>query len=189
MKFGLREALFTLVLMLIPVGAWWFIFRPQNANNASLKEEIALRQAKLQKLNLALGTIGDLEAEIESLEEAIAYFQSKLPGEKEIDKILQEIWLLAEDNNLKAKSIRPLNRKSALFTNESSPQAEQPIAIQLEGNFSGFYAFLLALEDQPRIMRVGRMNIEVPSRSPGPGYVEIGLEISIFFEPNAKGQS
>ena len=34
MKFGLREMIFVGLLMLIPVGAWWFVFRPQNTENA-----------------------------------------------------------------------------------------------------------------------------------------------------------
>ena len=30
MKFGLREIVFVVLLMAIPVGAYWFVFRPQN---------------------------------------------------------------------------------------------------------------------------------------------------------------
>ena len=33
--------------------------------------------------------------------------------------------------------------------------SEQPILMNLEGDFRGFYTFLQALERQPRIMRIG----------------------------------
>lgn len=190
MKFGLRETIFIVLLMLIPVGAWWFVFRPQNARNAEMHRQIETRQAKLRKINKTAATIGDLEKQIESLSEAIGYFKSKLPDEKEIDKILQEIWILAESNDLQAKSVRTRLRKSKQsgFLAEDSEQAEQPIVVQLVGDFRGFYAFLLALESQPRIMRIRTMNLEKKDKCP-PGYVSAEFEMSIFFERKRKERS
>ena len=40
MKFGIREIVFMVVLAAIPVGAWWFVFRPSNARNARMLAEI-----------------------------------------------------------------------------------------------------------------------------------------------------
>ena len=186
MKFGLREIIFIVVLMVIPVGAWWFVFRPQNMQNAEMRRQIEVRQAKLRQLNQVLGTIGDLEQQIATLGEAIEYFESKLPPEKEIDKILREIWLLAESNNLQANSIRTLVRKGpGGFTAEGGAQSEQPIQVQLEGDFMGFYAFLLALENQPRIMRIGRMSLRAGDKVPR-GRIGADFELSIFFEKAAK---
>jgi len=184
MKFGLREIVFISLLMLIPVGAWWFVFRPQNTRNVEMRRQIEARQAKLRDLNLATGTLGDLKSEIGSLTKAITFFQSKLPSEKEIDKILQEIWLLAESNKLNTKSIRTLDRKTdSIFTTEESDQSEQPIAIHLEGDFRGFYSFMLALENQPRIMRIRSMKLTKIEQGPE-GSMMAEFEMSIFFERN-----
>jgi Tfp pilus assembly protein PilO len=182
MKFGLREIVFIVLLMAIPMGAYWFVFRPQNIQNEEMRKHIEAKQAKLRELNKATGTIGDLRAEITSLTEAIDYFQSKLPSEKEVDKILQEIWLMAENNELAAKSIRTLERNSSRsFLDEHDSQAEQPIAVQLEGDFRGFYSFLLALENQPRIMRIRQMKVE-KLREAEQGQIKVDFEMSIFFE-------
>jgi len=186
MKFGLREIIFIVLLMAIPVGAWWFVFHPQNTANAEMREQIDARQAELQQLNKAMGTIGNLEREIKSLSQAIKYFQSKLPNEKEIDKILQEIWVLAETNHLNTKGIRTLKKTTnSSFLETGSDQAEQPIAVELEGDFLGFYAFLLSLENQPRIMRIRKMHLQ-SSEKDNNGQISASFEMSIFFEHNSE---
>jgi len=189
MKLGLREIVFLVLLMVIPVGAWWFVFRPQDTSNAKMKQEIQARQAKLDQLNMVLKAKGDLESQIDSLSQAISFFESRLPQEKEIDQILREVWLLAEANKLKAKSIRTLVRKGAGgFISDQDDQSEQPIQVQLEGDFMGFYAFLLALEKQPRIMRISRMTLETDAKIPT-GRIAADFELSVFFEKSDKEES
>lgn len=186
MRLGLRETIFALILMSIPVGAWWFVFRPRKAHDVEMLKQVELRRAKLQNLNKATGTIGDLKKEVASLTKAIAFFQSKLPSEKEIDKVLKELWIPAEANRLITKSIRTLERASEKsFTSPGGPYAEQPIAMQLEGDFRGFYAFLQAMENQPRIMRIHRMTLKKPDKGPE-GRLQATFVMSIFFERSDK---
>ena len=140
--------------------------------------QIEARQERLRELNQATATLGDLKKEIASLEEAIRFFQSKLPNEKEMDKVLREVWRLAEANHLATKSIRtlPVDDKVA-----AAGPREQPIAVQLEGDFRGFYGFLQALENQPRIMRINSMTVGKLKDAPE-GQVQAAFNMSIFFE-------
>ena len=184
MKFGLREVVFLVILLAIPLGAWWFVFRPLNAHNTEMRREIAAKQEKLKALNRTTGTIGNLKKEIAALSKAVAFFESKLPSEKEIDKVLQEAWRLAEANKLITKSIRTLDRKNSAFTTPASSHREQPIAVQLEGEFMGLYAFLQALENQPRIMRIRRMKLSKLAKAPQ-GRVRAEFTMSVFFEKEA----
>jgi len=186
MKFGLREIVFVVLLMGIPVVSWWFVFRPQNAQCQEMRAQIEAKQARLRELNRATATIGDLRDRIGKLEKAMAYFRSKLPSEKEIDKVLQEIWRLAESNQLRAKSIRTMDRTKGPTAFASNGEfCEQPIAVQLEGGFLGFYAFLQALENQPRIMRIQKMDLAKP-RSGVQGDMQVDFNMSIFFEGASK---
>lgn len=184
MKIGVREIVFAVLLTAVPVGAWWFVFKPDNERNGKMMAEIQNRQSKLASLNKATATIGDLKNEIDSLGEAVKFFRSKLPNEKEIDKVLREVWRIAEANKLTTKSIRPLKATpEQLITDPNGPYAEQPITIQLEGPFQGFYEFLLALEAQPRIVRIQQMSIERPQKA-DEGMVKANCTLSIFFERN-----
>jgi Tfp pilus assembly protein PilO len=161
------------------MAAYAYVFRPQNLRNAKMLQQIEARQERLRELNMATATIGDLKKEIASLEEAIRFFQSKLPNEKEMDKVLREIWRLAEANQLMAKSIRtlPLSEQAAT----SAGPCEQPIAVQLEGDFRGFYGFLQSLENQPRIMRINKMTVGKLKNAPE-GQVQVNFDMSIFFD-------
>jgi len=188
MKFGPREMIVLVLLLAVPIGAWWFVFKPQNAQNALVRQEIEAKQDKLKALNRAVSTIGNLRKEIDSLNAAVAFFQSKLPSEKEIDKVLQEVWLLAERNELKTKSIRTLKRSRSSAGTPAGPHAEQPIAMELEGDFMGFYTFLQALENQPRIMRIHELTIENDLRR-GKGHVKASFTMSVFFEPAEKDRT
>jgi len=182
MRFGLREKAFIALLVAIPVAEWWFVFRPYNARKAEMIRRIESQQAKLSAANRIAAAIGDLMKEIDSLTQAIDFFHSLLPTEKEIDKVLQETWQLAEANRLITKSIRPLARKNnPAFASPASNYAEQLIAVQLEGNFSGFHAFLLSLENQPRIVKIRDMNLEELNKGPR-GYIRAYFVMSVFFE-------
>ncbi len=186
MKFGLRETVFLVLLMVIPFGAWWFVFNPQSDRNAEMRSQIEARQAKLQQLSETLRSADDLQGQIDDITSAMDYFESKLPHEKEIDKILQEIWVLAKANNLRPDEIRcQIRGKKNLVLGANSRHSEQSIRITVDGGFRGFYAFLLALENQPRIMRIQTMKLKIPRKGPA-GEINAEFEMSVFFERNQK---
>lgn len=181
MKNHMRELVFVALLAGIPTASWWWIFRPQNAQAADMRKQIEFKQQRLRDLNRATGTIGDLKLRIQKLQEAMSYFRSRLPNEKEIDKVLQEAWQLAEANRLQTRSIRTLERNEANSSITGQPCAEQPISVSLEGSFLGFYSFLQSLENQPRIMRIKSMHLKRPQEGPE-GDVQADFTMSIFFE-------
>ena len=183
MTFGGREIVILVLIVAIPVGAWWTVFRPQNDHNNQMRREIEAKQEKLKALNHAMGTIGDLKKEITELTAAVKFFESKLPNEKEIDKVLQEVWHLAEANELKTRSIRTLKPRSTQTTRR---HREQPIAVQLTGNYMGLYTFLQALENQPRIMKIRTMTLTKLEKAPE-GHVQADFVMSVFFEPADRG--
>ncbi len=182
MKIGLRELVFILLLAAIPVTAWYFVFRPRTARSQEIQREVQIKRRRLEALNRATGTIGDLQGEIESLQKAITFFRSRLPNAKDIDKVLQEVWRLAESSRLVTKSIRTADTSGQYASLVSDdPYGEQPIIMELTGDFMGLYTFLQAMENQPRITRIHRLSIETLD-SPGDGVVKAELVLSIFFE-------
>jgi Tfp pilus assembly protein PilO len=184
MKLGLRELIFALLIVAIPLGSWWFVFRPRNAREVQMVQQIEAKQAKLQQLNATIGAIGDIQGEIASLEKGIGFLQSKLPSEKEIDKVLQEVWRLAETNKLITKSIRTMDKPDVSYA-AAAAQAEQPIQMKLEGDFRGFYAFMLALENQPRIMRIKKLVLTKPEKMQD-GFMQATFEMTVFFDRSEK---
>lgn len=181
MRSGPREILFIAVLIAIPLVTWWYVIRPRNACAAQIRRAVHVKQAELKALNRTKGAIGDLKKEIADLTKAIAFFESKLPSEKEIDKVLHSLWQLAKSNKLVTKGIRTQDRRNPTDAELASQHCDQPIAMQLEGEFMNFYAFLQALENEPRIMRIRDMKVIQSPEAPE-GYVQAEFTISVFFE-------
>lgn len=187
-----RQGVFVLLLLGIVVGAWYFLFHPRDLEDQQMRMAIAAKQRQLQKLNRATATIGNLKEEIANLDKAIQFFQSKLPNEKEMDKVLEEVWRLAENNNLTTKGIYATRSNgTSPFVPAGATQIEQPIKMEFVGDFMGFYSFLIALEAQPRIMRIREIKLEPANRGPDDkeGLVKASVVMSIFFENQSNRKS
>lgn len=177
MKFTFREFFFILVLMALPVAAYYFVFEPRNVQIAAARDEIKKKQAKLDELNAATRGINDLGEQIDRLQKTIDLFEEKLPAEREVEVILREVWQLATGNKLNPKSIRT---DKAITTAHYS---ELPMKMTILGNFDGFYNFLLELEKLPRITRMPKMTLKkLPEDE---GAVEATVILSIFYESKA----
>ncbi|MBC8374198.1 MAG: type 4a pilus biogenesis protein PilO [Planctomycetes bacterium] len=191
MKPSPREIVFALVLLAIPMAAWQLEFVPRRRRQNELKQAIAAKQAKLDRLfekKQLSGAIGDLRSQIAEGKEIVAIFRSRLPDEKDIDQIVKEIWRLAKSSKLSPTSLRTIPpRKNSRFTNPDGPHGEQPLLIQLEGSFTGLYSFMLDMESQSRIMRVRQMTLKKPEKGLS-GQVSATIEFSIFFE-RKKGET
>ncbi len=180
MRFGLREALFVLLLLGMPAAAYFFVFQPRNEQIAEARKEVAQKQAKLTELEKATKSIDDLGAEIDELKEAISFVEQQLPAQREVDVILREVWELAAKHKLRPESVRP---------DKIVPQShytELPIKLVIVGDFDGFYEFLLALEDLPRITRLPQMKLQkLQGKDVDDGAMKADLVLSIFFEGRA----
>lgn len=151
-----------------------FVVYPLLERTAADQQAIRARRAELVKVQRVVSRISDLKQEIKRLEDALAFFEDRLPEEREIDVILREVWLTADSNSLSPRRIqtdRP----------ENHPRYNtQPITMTLEGGFGRFYEFLLGLERLPRITKVRQMQI---TKSPTQeGVVEADLLMDIFCE-------
>lgn len=176
MRFGIRELLFIVLLLALPALAWWLVFEPANEQIELAREEITAKQEKLDQLELATEQLDDLGKEIDRLSEAVDLFEDKLPAQKEVEVVLKDVWQLAARHDLKPSSVRtdrPVR---------SSRYSELPLRMVIQGDFDGFYSFLLDLEQLSRITRIPNMKLTRRSRE-GEGQMEAVFTLSIFFEP------
>jgi Tfp pilus assembly protein PilO len=184
MKFGLREFIFFLVLLAVPVASYYYVFKPRNLEIQRANEEISTKQARLDTLAAVAEKIDDIGLEIERGRESVKMVEAKLPTAQDVEGILEQAWQIARRNALtliSVKSDKPV--PAALYM-------EQPLKVVMEGHFDGFYQFLLELENLPRITRIFHMKVEksgakggpVPENLP-PGSMRAEFTLSIYFEP------
>ena len=176
MKFGIRELLFVCVMVGLLVCTYLFVFKRANEKRAGLLSDIELKQRTLTNLQQATAGIQDLNNKIAELQQAIKFFESKLPQGKEVDKILDDVTKMVSANNLETKSFKTLK------VERNANYSEQPIQMSLSGDFNGFYAFLLQLEKLQRLTRVSDMTLQkISDRN---GEMQAQITLSIFFEPD-----
>ncbi len=186
MRFGVRELIFLVVLLAVPVASWWYVFKPRNAEIQQAHREIEIKQAKLDKLREVAKRIDDIGLAIEQGREAVELVEAKLPNREQVEDILENVWQLAKRNHLILKSIKSEKPVPAAL------YMEQPLRMIVTGRFDGFYQFLLEIENLSRITRVPRMKLERLDKTGGldaaefdSGLMTAEFTLSIYFEPPA----
>jgi type IV pilus assembly protein PilO len=186
MRFGIREIIFFIVLMAVPIASFVYFFKPNNERINKAREEIEDKQAQLTRLEAITDRLDDLGLAIANGRESISLIEQKLPDEEGVDDILEQIWQNAKRNKQTVKSVKSKSKvPAAMFM-------ELPLDMVMEGNFDGFYQFLIELENLSRITRVHNMHVERISAQTNPGSDEIRpgtarakFTLSIYFESRA----
>ncbi|MEN6337758.1 MAG: type 4a pilus biogenesis protein PilO [Phycisphaerales bacterium] len=177
MTSGLRQAIFFILLVGVAFAGYQYMIKPANQNLAESKRRVDGKRAKLVDFEAATSKAGDFNKQVEQLQEAVRFFESKLPPTSEVHKVLEQVTVIAQKQGLKPKTIKTLQQR------DSNGYIEQPLTMNLVGDFTAFYSFLLELEKLPRIMKLRELKLDKPSD----GSSEIGAEfiLSIFFQNKA----
>jgi type IV pilus assembly protein PilO len=162
------------VLVALACLAYELMIKPANKSLAEQKSRMDEKMAKLSEFKTATAATEGLTKQLEELEEAIVFFESKLPPTSEIDKVLRDVTVIGEEQGLKAKTIKTLQHK------DNSGYIEQPLRMELVGNFNSFYSFLLELEKLPRIMKI--RELELRKQVNGEGQITTSFIVGIFFQ-------
>ncbi len=177
MTSGLRKLVFFILLVAVALGGWRFMIKPANRALAEAKQSVEGKRAKLKEFEDATAKADDLNKQLTQLQEAIRFFESKLPPTSEIHKVLEQVTVIAQKQGLKPKTIRTLVPK------DNSGYVEQPLEMKWVGDFNSFYSFLLEIEKLPRIMKLRQLNLEKENTAEG----KVGADfiLSIFFQNKA----
>ena len=169
-----RKVVFFILLLGVAVVGYQYMIKPANANLAEAKSRVDTKVAQLAKFQQATAAAEDLTKQLEQLKEAIGFFESRLPHKSQIHEVLEQVTVIAQKEGLEPKTIRTLTEK------DNSGYIEQPLKMELVGNFSSFYSFLLELENLPRIMKIRELKLE--KQKTDEGQIAANFIVSIFFQ-------
>jgi Tfp pilus assembly protein PilO len=182
MQFGPRTFIFFVLLLAMPVAAYFMLFKPLDAHLQDIKASTAEKSEKLQELSdkLQKSPTKNMETEIEQLHEVVALLEHKLPPAKETENVYNDVWNMAVKDHLNIKSVR---------TNpvvEKSSYSSQSIRMVITGPMKdGFYPFLSDVERQlKRLTRITDMNIQADDKTPG--QVAVDMTLTVYFETGEK---
>ena len=172
MKSGLRKVVFLVFLLGVTYLAYRYMIKPANVGLAEQKARVQAKVDKLAEIEKVAATVKDWDRQLEQLQKGIEFFESKLPPKSEIHKVLEQVTVIAQKQGLKPKTIRTMKKKN------NSGYVEQPLKMELVGNFNSFYSFLLELEKLDRIMKIRELKLDKDDES------EIAADfiVSVFFQ-------
>jgi Tfp pilus assembly protein PilO len=150
------------------------MIKKANSELAEAKVQLQDKLGKLAEFEQASAATEGLTKQLEQLQEAITFFESKLPPTSEIDKVLHDVTVIVQRQGLRSKRILRLKKK------DNSGYVEQPLKMELEGNFNSFYSFLLELEKLPRIMKIRELKLTKQTKDEGK--IKADFIVSIFFQ-------
>ncbi len=180
MNFGIRESIFLVILLAVPAASFFYVFKPRNNEIRNAVVEIEQKERRLNELELVTQKIEDIGLEIEKGREAIDKIHEKLPKERDVAVILEQVTDVAANTGLTVKSFKTKKAENAGAYNEI------PLEMVIQGEFDGFYEFLLRVEQLPRITQIHTMKIfrnKNVGRTPGEqvGSMRAEFTLSIFY--------
>ena len=177
MTSGFRHLIFFILIIGLAYAAYAYMIKPANAHLDQERTAMEQKRAKLDELDRVTAAAEDLTEQLRKVEEAIAVFESKLPPSSEIHTVLENVTLIAQRQGLTPKTIRTMKPV------ENRGYIEQPISMELHGDFQAYYAFLLELEKLDRITKIRELKLK--KKSQAEGQTEATFVMSIFFQKSA----
>jgi type IV pilus assembly protein PilO len=175
MTSGFRKAVFFILLTGTIIVSYQYVMKPANRYLTEKKQQRDTKKAKLHELQQAKATAkSSLSSRLAQVEEAIKFFESRLPPSSEIDRVLHDVTVIAQKRGLNPKTIRTLETKN------NGGYVEQPLKMELEGNFNSFYSYLLELEKLPRITKIRQLQLDKQKKDEG--QITADFIVSIFFQ-------
>ncbi len=179
MGMGIRQFIFLVVLLAVPLASYFLVFRPQNEEIEKAKTEIELKQAMLEKLRTATSKTADLEQANEEIKKSIEAIESRLPSSKELDIVLREVAIIAGKCGLKI----PTFKKNDKTIPAGGLALEQPLDVEITGNFDGFYRFLQDLEKIPRITKI--QDMKLTRADDADGNIKASFTLTVYYQEPA----
>ena len=174
MNSSMRHLVFFILIIGMAYVSWAYMIKPANEYLTQERAKMEVQRAKLNELERATVAAEDLSEQLKKIEEAIQVFESKLPPSSEIHTILENVTLIAQRHGLTPKTIKTLKNE------ENRGYIEQPLEMELDGNFNSYYSFLLELEKLDRITKIRELKLKKKSKSEG--QTEAKFVMSIFFQ-------
>jgi Tfp pilus assembly protein PilO len=180
MKNKVKKFVFFVFLISLTFLASQYMLKPINQD---LKVKRDVIDARFQRLTKLIELDGSekanfaakyLNRQIEELQGAIEFFESKLPPTSQIHKVLEQVTVIAQRQGLNTKTFKTLKPK------QNNGYIEQPLKMEMVGDFASFYSFLLELETLDRITKVRELKLK--KHKTEEGQITADCVLSIFFQ-------
>jgi type IV pilus assembly protein PilO len=148
-----RILVLVLACLVVFVGFWFVVYRPQRQEYDRIGKQRASLESKLQEDRRIAGDLPKFRSEYEKLKRQLELALTELPDKKEIPSLLDGISSLAKDNGLEVVEFKPGGERVKDF------YAEVPVSLKLRGAYHEMAMFCYHVGNMPRIVNVGDLKM------------------------------
>lgn len=143
-----KNMLVIIVALLILVLFYFFSYSKSSSRIATMRDELASRNAQIEQARLAAVRIDELRAELDELIEQWDRVKQMLPSERELPELLKSLTNVGNRSGVTFEMFRPLPVSPIEF------YAEMPVEMRVRGGYHQIGTFLGAIANLPRIVNV-----------------------------------
>ncbi|MCD4823563.1 MAG: type 4a pilus biogenesis protein PilO [Phycisphaerae bacterium] len=164
MKFGLRELVFVAMLLAVPVGLYMYVLKPRKLDKEKMVAETRDKSKQLQKMKLVRSQADQkIREDIKFLEKALETIRIRQPVAEDTVTTRSALREIALKKNLTISTLKP--RPISTSEPKEKQYNARGMTIGASGTYHDIYAFLLAVENDPRrVIRINRVTIESDAR-------------------------
>jgi Tfp pilus assembly protein PilO len=170
------------IIGVLIVGFFYFIYyKPKGKELLSLRTERQKIEAEVKKAQRKKQDLDKIEAELKTLGLTLATLEAIIPQKKEMSDILRRIQQLAYDSRLNIRRFAPQRLADKEFF------SEQPISIEMTGNYHNLGMFFDQLSRFSRLFIVENFSIKSLARQTDASTVSVSCTTKtyIFHEEKA----
>jgi len=177
-----RPLLTYIIIAVLILGFFYFIYyKPKGKELVSLRAQREKVEAEVRKAQKKKRDLDKIEAELSTLGLTLANLEAIIPQKKEMSDILRRIQQLAYDSRLNIRRFAPQRLADKEFF------SEQPISIEMTGNYNNLGMFFDQLSRFSRLFIVENFSIKSLARQTDASTVSVSCTTKtyIFHEEKA----
>jgi type IV pilus assembly protein PilO len=159
---------------------------PQLARIGDIFAKMGETKAYLETIALNVARIDQFRHKVEAYKNKISSYEKRLPAEREIPALLEDLSNMAKTSGIKILSITPVvappregrARKDQIYQ-------EMPIMITAKSGYHELGQFLASLENASRLMKVVDIDIKANKATPRKHDVELVVSTFILLKERA----
>ena len=178
-----RAIAFGVLIVVILVGYIWQFQIPMKTEIEGLQKALTGLEAKIKENDQKIQKLGELKAEVKTLQERLTVLTEQLPPGSEVSGLLRQIQGLVNQSGLVLKLWRPEKRR----THQSGLYEEIPITLILSGGYHNTAQFFDRVSKMTRIVNIYNIRMGSPKVGrDGKTVVEINCTAMTFAAVEAK---
>ena len=152
-----RGLLIGVLYVFVLGGIAWFVIYPAFEKKGVLQTAVKNMESQNAKDEAKVRRLPELKKENERLQAMLTELKAKLPSDREVTSLLQQVSDLGNQSGLRFKTWKPGQRKS-----QGDLYEEIPIAIQVVGGFHNVGIFFNHISRLDRIVNVSAIVMDKP---------------------------